>query len=160
MWEPDTIGRFELTLNTQARADLVLPLGRHDLGVGAGDLDTSVQAGLVVSLDDVALHDLAGADTAVVGALGSRETVCGPAIGTVVEVEESVLLLETEPRLVLGVLLHQLRSLMAVVELVRGPVGVPALGKDDDVGRATEGVGEDGNGLEVDIGVLTRGLAR
>jgi hypothetical protein len=39
---------LSLTLNAQARADLVLPLGGHDLGVGTGDLDACVQAGLVV----------------------------------------------------------------------------------------------------------------
>lgn len=58
-----------------ARTDLELPLGGHDLGVGAGDVDASVQACLVVCLDDVTLDDLAGTDTAVVGTLGSRETV-------------------------------------------------------------------------------------
>lgn len=58
-----------------ARTDLELPLGRHNLGVGAGDVDASVQACLVVCLDDVTLDDLAGTDTAVVRTLGCRETV-------------------------------------------------------------------------------------
>lgn len=47
---------------------------------------------------------------------------------------------------------------MAVVVLVGGAVGVPALSQDDDVGGATEGVGEDGAGAEVDVGVVTGGL--
>jgi hypothetical protein len=47
-------------LNSQAGSDLEFPLGRHDLGVDTGDLDTSVQAGAVVGLDDVTGKDLAG----------------------------------------------------------------------------------------------------
>lgn len=146
-------------LNAVARTDLELPLGGHDLGVGARDLDAGVEAGLVVGVDNVALNDLAGTNTAVVGALGSGETVRGPAEGTVAEVEEGVLLLETEPGLVFGVSLHQLGALMAVVELVGGAVGVPALGQDEDVGGATEGVGEDGNGLQVNVRVVAGRLA-
>lgn len=146
-------------LDAIAGSDLELPLRRHDLGVGTRDLDAGVQASLVVRLDDVALDDLSSADTTVVGSLGSWETVCRPAIGTVVEVEQGVLLLKTEPGVVLGMLLHQLGGLMAVVELVGRPVGVPALGEDDDVGRATERIGEDGDRPEVDIRVVTRRLA-
>lgn len=70
-------------LNALAGADLELPLRGHDLGVGTGDVDTSVQAGLVVGLDDVTLDDLAGADTAVVWTLGSREAVRGLDCGSV-----------------------------------------------------------------------------
>lgn len=92
--------------------------------------------------------------------LRSGETVGGPAIWPVVEVEEGVLLLETKPGLVAGVGLHQLGALMAVVELVGGAVGVPALGEDNDVAAVDpEGVGEDGNGLQVDIAVVAGGLA-
>jgi hypothetical protein len=47
---------------------------------------------------------------------------------------------------------------VAVVELVRGAIGVPALGEDDDVGGAAEGVGEDGAGAQVDIRVVAGGL--
>ena len=116
------------------------------------------QACLVVSLDNVTLDNLAGTDTTVVRALGSRETQRGPAEGAVVEIKQSVLLLETEPGLVLGVGLHHLIGLIAVVELVGGAVGVPALGQDDDVGGAAERVGEDSDGAQVDVGVVTGGL--
>lgn len=64
-------------LDALARTDLELPLGGHDLGVGTRDVDTSVQACLVVRLHDVTLDNLASANTAVVRALGSRETVGG-----------------------------------------------------------------------------------
>jgi len=48
-------------LNTQARANLELPLGRHDLGIDTADLDTSVQTDAVVSFDQVTREDLPGA---------------------------------------------------------------------------------------------------
>ncbi len=141
-----------------AGADLELPLGGHDLGVGAGDEKAGVEAGLVVSLDNIAHNDLGGADTAVVRTLGRGETADGPAERTVVEVEHGVLLLETEPGLVLGVGLHHLGALVAVVELVGGAIGVPALGENNDVGAATEGIRVDGAGTEVDVRVLAGGL--
>lgn len=69
--------KFVTHCNTLARADLELPLGGHNLGIGAGNVNASVQACLVVRLNDISLDDLAGTDTAVVRALGSRETVGG-----------------------------------------------------------------------------------
>jgi hypothetical protein len=68
-------------------------------------------------------------------------------------------LLETEPWVVLLVGLHELGALVAVVELVWGSVGIPALGNNQDVGSATEWIGEDGNRSEVDIGVVAWSLA-
>ena len=62
-----------------------------------------------------------------------RHTVLRPAVGTVVQIEEGVFLLETEPRLVLGVKLHELGALVAVVVLVGGAISIPALGEDEDV---------------------------
>ena len=67
--------KHRLTLDTLARADLVLPLSGHDLGVGAGDCDASVDAGTEVRLDDITLDNLAGANTTVVWALRSGETL-------------------------------------------------------------------------------------
>ena len=48
---------------------------------------------------------------------------------------------------------------MAVVELVGGSVGVPGFAKDEDVVALSEGVGVDSAGAEVDVGVVTGGLA-
>jgi len=138
---------------------LELPLGRHNLSIGTRDFYTSEQASLVVSLDDVSAVDLASADTAVVWALWTWVATNWPAIGLVKGVEEGVLLLKTEPWLVGLVGFHELGTLVAVVELVWGSIGIPALGNDQDVGSTTEGVGEDGNGSEVDIRVVTGSLA-
>lgn len=147
-------------LNAGAGADLELPLSRHDLSVGARDLDAGVQAGLVVGLDDVTADNLASTNTAVVRTLRSRETALGPAVRLVVHVEESVLLLETEPGLVFGVGLHELSGLMAVVELVGGAIRHPALRENQDVGDTTEGVREDSDGAKVDVRVVTGRLLR
>ena len=48
---------------------------------------------------------------------------------------------------------------MSVVVLVWGSIRVPALGDDQDVGSTTEWIGEDGNGSEVNIGIVAGSLA-
>ena len=145
-------------LNTFTRANLELPLGRHDLGVGTGDLDASIQASLVVSLNDITANNLASTYTTVVGSLGRRETLLGPAVWSVIHIEEGVFLLQSEPRLLGGVRLHQLCALMTVVVLVRCAVRHPSLSQDKDVRDTSEGVGEDSDGLQVDIRIATGGL--
>ena len=147
-------------VNARARTDLVLPLGGHDLGVGAGDVDVGVQAGLVVGLDDVTAEDLAGSYTAVVGALRSREAVLGPAVWPAELVEESVLLLETEPELVLLVLLEDNGGVVAEVVRVGAAIRHVGFAHDEDVVAQTEGVGVVRDGAEVDIGVVTGRLTR
>ena len=112
-----------------------------------------------MSLDDISAVDLASTNTTVVWALGTGETVDRPAIRSIGHIEKSVLLLETEPWLVLLVGLHELSSLMAVVELVWSSIGVPALSNNQDVWVTTEGVGEDSNGSEVNIRVVAWCLA-
>lgn len=61
-------------LNALTWADLELPLGGHDLGVGSRDLDTGVEAAAVVCLHNITLDNLASADTTVVWALRSGES--------------------------------------------------------------------------------------
>ena len=48
-------------LDALTRANLELPLGRHDLGVDTADFDTRVQADTVVSLNQITCVDLPGA---------------------------------------------------------------------------------------------------
>jgi hypothetical protein len=146
-------------LDALAGSDLEFPLSGHHLGIGTGDVDTGIQAGLVVREDDVALDDIAIANTTVVLELRSGETTLGPAIGPVVLAEESVFLLKTEPWNPLLVRLHDLGAFVTVVELVGSAIMVPAFREDEDVGSAEERVGEDGYGLQVDIGVVTGSLA-
>jgi hypothetical protein len=49
---------------------------------------------------------------------------------------------------------------MTIVRSVRRAIVVVALGKDEDIVTATEGVFKDGGGAEVDVGVVARGLVR
>ena len=149
---------IELTVDAGAGTDLVLPLGGHDLGVGTGDVDTGVEAGHVVSLDEIAAEDSTGTDTTVVRTLRSGESVLGPAERPAVDIEEGVLLLETEPEAFASVGLHQESSVVTEVEGVGLAIRHPGLAHDEDVGLAAERVIEDGNRAKVDIRVVARGL--
>lgn len=113
-----------------------------------------------MGLDDISAEDLTGTNTTVVWALGTGETTNGPAIWSVVHVEQGVLLLETEPWLLVLVRLHELVGLVAVVVLVGGSIGIPAFTDDEDVGGFAERVREDGDRAEVDIRVVAWSLAR
>lgn len=136
-----------------------LPLSRHNLGVGTRNLDSSVQASLVVSLNDISAEDLTSTNATVVWALGTWETSYGPTIWSILHIKKGVLLLETEPRLVGFVGLHEFGTLMAVVELVWGSISVPALSYDQNVGGAAQWIGVDSNWSEVDIRIIAGGLA-
>jgi hypothetical protein len=109
------------------------------------------QTSLVVGLDNITLDNLASSDTTVVLALTvqvlvktsicpskqdlrSRETTSGPAVRSIIRAEQGVLLLKTEPRHLIGVLVHNLHAVMTEVVLVGGAIGVPALSKNNDVG--------------------------
>lgn len=111
-----------------------------------------------MGLDDVTTVDLASTDTAVVGTLGTGETTTGPAVGPSIGTEKSVLLFQTEPEALAGVGLHQTVGVVTVVEFVGASIGIPGLAENEDVVTLSEGVGEEGNGTEVDIGVLAGGL--
>lgn len=149
----------QLTLDAFARTNLELPLGGHNFSVSSGDLDTREQASLVVSLYNISAVNLAGTNSTVVWTLGTWETIYGPAIGSIGHVKKSVLLLKTEPWFMLLVGLHELGSLVAVVELVWRSIGIPALTDNQNVWALTEWIGEDSNRSEVNIGVVAWSLA-
>jgi len=52
---------------------------RHDLAVGAADLDARIEAALVVGIHHVTAEGLVRPHAAVVGALGARVPIDGPA---------------------------------------------------------------------------------
>ena len=86
-----------------------------------------------MGLNDISAEDLASTDTTVVRPLGTRETSNGPTIWPVVHVEQSILLFEAEPRLLLLVGLGELIALVTVVVGVGSAIGVPALTDHQDV---------------------------
>ena len=112
-----------------------------------------------MSLNNVTAVDLASSDTAVVRTLSTGEPALGPSVRPAVSAEEGVFLFQTEPELFLGVDLHQAVGLMTVVELVGGSIRIPGLAENETVIAKAERVREDSNRAEVDIGVVTGGLA-
>ena len=163
---PDVVSRFD----AGAGSDLVLPLSGHDLSVHAADLDAGEEARFEVRFDDLASKRDVGACRAVVRSLRSGESNLdrGAAKGAcrrfgpsewVAVLEESVLLLDAEPRL---------RREILVKGSLRGSAGVAgdsfslgrvAVAEDEDVRVAAEGVPEDCSGLENHFGVLAGGLS-
>ena len=113
--------------NSLTRTDLELPLGWKDLSVDTRDLDASVQASLVVGFNNVTAVDLASTNTTVVWPLRARETSLWPSVWVSILIEESIFLLKTKPRLLVLMGLHELSTVMSVVELVWGTIGIPAL---------------------------------
>ena len=84
-------------------ADLVFPLAWHDLSVGTRNFDTSIEGSLVVGISNSTAEAIGSADRAVVRALRTGVTILGPAKRPGRELSlganKSVLLLDTEPRL-------------------------------------------------------------
>ena len=147
------------TLNTLTGAHLVFPLRRHDLSIGTSDVHTSIHAGFVMSFDNITTERPSSPDPAVVRTLSTWESVLGPAVWTVIDTEESILLLETKPEFVMLICFHQAGGIVTVVEFVGAPIWIPCLAHDDDVGFQTERIGEDSDGANVDIRVVAGSLA-
>jgi len=145
-------------LDTDAWTDLEFPLGRKNLSVDTRNLDTRVQARLVVSLDDITAVDVSGTDSTIVWTLWAWETTLWPAIWPSIGVKESIFLLKTEPWNFLLVCLHYSIAFVAVVVLVWSPIWAPGLAHDEDVWKPANWVWEDGYWAEVDIRVVTWSL--
>merc|ERR1719242_2210275 len=133
--------------------DLVLPLCRHDLGVGARDSDPGVETCAVVSLHNVPAVDLVSPHPAVVGTLWPGEPVLGPAEWVLVLVQQSVLLLDTEPWVVVLGLLHHLLAGLPLVGVSWQLVVLVRLAQHQDVVAPPEGVRVDLDGVQVGVGV-------
>lgn len=86
-----------------------------------------------MSLDNIAAHNLAGSDTAVVRTLRTWETALWPSVWPPVGVEESVLLFQTEPEFVLLVCLHDDGCVVSEVEAVRFTIRHPAFTHDENI---------------------------
>lgn len=151
-------GEERLTFNALAGPDLVFPLSRHYFGVDTRDIDASVQAGLVVRLNDVAAVHLAGANAAIVWALRTRKSALWPSVRPSAVVKQSIFLFEPEPEMAVLIRLHQPCGLMAVVELVGASIWIPGLAHNDHIRGQTDRVGEECNRTNVDVRVVARSL--
>ena len=150
---PQVVGHVE----GGEHAHLEFPLAHHDFGVGALDADAGVDAGRRVQLDDLASGHLVAAYTAVVGALGGGVAEHRPAERATV-LEEGVLLLDAEHRLLVGVLLDHLTQLGPGVGGMGGEVGELHLAHDQLVVGAPQRVGDDEDRAEHAVGVVAQGL--
>merc|ERR1712060_370606 len=149
--------------NADTRSNLVLPLAWHDLGVGARDLDASVEASTVVGISNDTTEAVVSANGAVVRSLGSGISVVRPSKGPGGELslctDESVLLLDSEPGLLLGTGIEDLLGVVAEVSVggleFRAGSILPSesLGHDEDVVTLAEGVSEDSAWLHDDLRV-------
>ena len=145
-------------LNARARTDLELPLGRHHLGVDPREVDSSIQAGTlhshqldfqsrnlkthVVRLNEVTRKDLPRANATIIRPLRTGEPHLGPSVDLSVRVEQGVLLLEPEPRLLRRRLVHHLLAVRSVVGMVGRAVIVVAFAENEYVCAPSEGVFE------------------
>jgi len=150
---------------TPARSDLVLPLPGHDFLVDTLDLNTLVQAHLVMLFLDFPANALVTALAAVVGTLRLRfgtvdvETIGGFAdLTNLLLAHQGVLLLNPEPGVHSFVLFHDLLALLPCVADLGLHLRGEALGKNHNIVPAPERVSEDLPGHDVDVGVLARGL--
>jgi len=138
--------------------DLILPLCRHDLGICTGHPDAGIQAGSVVSLNNIATVNTVGTNTAVVGTLGSGEPVLGPSEGMSVLSQEGVLLLNAEPGLGRLSSLHDLQADLPVVGVCGLLVVLVGFTHHHDVVSTSEWIRVDLDGVKVGVGVLSLSL--
>mmetsp|Transcript_227 Transcript_227/g.1781 ORF Transcript_227/g.1781 Transcript_227/m.1781 type:complete len:387 (-) Transcript_227:27-1187(-) len=100
---PQMVTHFD----AQAWSNLVFPLSRHNFCIDAANFHASIEASLVVGLDDVAPNRNACSSAAVIRSLRTREPVFGPAQWPLcLAVKECVFLLNSKPDDLILVLFH------------------------------------------------------
>lgn len=99
-----------------------------------------------MGLDEITGKDLASTDTTVVRALGTGETHLGPSKDLSIGVKQGVLLLESEPGLLLLDRVHRLFAGRSVVGAVGRTVVVVAFTQNEEVLASSERIAEHGDG--------------
>ncbi len=148
--EPDRIA----DLDRVDRADLELPLADHDFCVRSRNRQSGFDTGNGVVLDDIAAPDLVGTDTAVVTTLWGWETADRPPVRASV-LEEGVLLLHTEPWLLVRILLERGDGGGPRVGFVDGHVRVEHLTEHEHVVASANGIGDDFDRAQYAVGRIT-----
>ena len=108
---------------------------------------------------DVSPVDISGPDSAVVRSLRSWVAVLGPAERLLVIVKQGVLLLNTEPGLLILDLLHNLETLLPLVGLHGLVLVVVSVAHDEEVIPLGEGAGVHLDWMDVHIAVVASSLA-
>ncbi len=143
------------------RADLVFPLAKEYFGVSAFAGQAGLETGLEVLFDQRTRGDVIGTDAAVVVPLGTwvYGRLLGPA-GDAALVQERVLLLDAEPRLLGLVGFGERAELGAgVAGMRRRSVGQHDFAHHEDVRLAADRIGVERDRLEGAIALVARGLS-
>lgn len=148
------------SLQGTSGANLELPLTRHDLSIDARDDETSLNAGVQMSLSQGAAIDRLRTDTAVERTLGGGETTSRPAKDMAVVTKHGVLLLEAEQRsLSLDLVVDDGLELVTGVGLVGKALRVQDLAHDEHIVSTTDGIGAHIDRVQDAIRVVTLSLA-
>jgi hypothetical protein len=151
-------------VNADAGPDLVFLLTGHDFSVDTGNVNPRIQAGLVQGLRDGSAKVVFGADTAVVGTLGTAgHATLGPTERSAfVKVKEGKLLFESKPDFLVVLTDKGFHGLGPGIGLQRLALRRVGVAHDEHIVRAvgtdTEGILKDPARLQNDFRVVTRGL--
>ena len=110
-------------------------------------------------LDNITAVHLPSTNTTIIWPLRSWKAILGPAVWPTLGTKQRIFLLQTEPKMVLLISIHEAGGFVTVVELVGRSIRIPGFAHDEDVGRAAEGVGVDGDGADVHVRVVPGSLA-
>jgi hypothetical protein len=165
-WHVEVVTNF----NTSAGSNLVLPLTGHNFRIGTRNFDTSVKAGLVVSISNKATEAHVGASRAVVRPLLSGVSIVWPSQGMGSKLgwvtDEGVFLFDTVPGFLV---LDKIMVPDFVGEVSEVGVGgnkllatiilpAPALAEDKNVFPEAERITEVSDGLEDDLRLISDSL--
>lgn len=139
---------------------LELPLRGHHFGIASCDLDAGVETGPVMGLNDLTTDYLVSSDAAVVRTLWAWEAVFRPTEWPAVKVEESVLLLDTEPRILLLDGFHRQVRAIPLVRFCRRLITVVGITEHKFVVTTTERIVVNGHRIEINFTIRTIGLIR
>ena len=106
-----------------------------------------------MGLDDIATVDFIGTDTAVVGSLGSRESVLGPSEWMQIVVQQCVLLFDTEPGILVTGCLHGFEASCTVVCFGRLLIVLVRIAEDQSVVAQIERIAVDGHRMQENVRV-------
>merc|ERR1719244_511438 len=145
-------------INTLSGSNLVFPLGRHNLCIGSRDPNTSKQTGSVVSLNNISAINPASSNPAVVRSLWARETILGTTKWMTILIQESVLLFNSKPRVLVFSLFHHLKTSLPLVGICGLLVVFVSLTHYQNVVSKSEWVRVHLDRVQVGVGVTSLSL--
>jgi len=134
---------------------LVFPLSSHDLCVDSRDIDSGVKASTVVAVSDFSSDGVLMSNRAVIGSLGGRESVAGPAQMVSLAIKERVFLLKSEHGAsIVANLVENLDGRGSGVGGQRSSIRSGSVAHDEDVVSTAERITEDGTRSDEDLRIV------